>query len=190
VNDIDPTETAATEPAAQPAASAPTAAVEAPKSPRGKPAGKASRKSTAPPASGAAVAEKPSADAVPKAAKRSPAPKKAKPAAKVSEPRASAGDTAPVATAVPTAASKTEPSAAKPPKLKARLVRDSFTIPQADFDLIGQLKTRALGFQRPAKKSELLRAGLHALVALDDAALRQALDALVPLKAGRPKKTD
>lgn len=73
-------------------------------------------------------------------------------------------------------------------KGKAKLVRDSFTMPQEDFGLIAVLKDRALGFKRPAKKSELLRAGLHALQQLTDAQLRGALDSLVPLKAGRPKK--
>lgn len=73
-------------------------------------------------------------------------------------------------------------------KTKAKLVRDSFTMPQEDFGLIAVLKDRALGFKRPAKKSELLRAGLHALQQLTDAQLRGALDSLVPLKAGRPKK--
>ena len=73
-------------------------------------------------------------------------------------------------------------------KLKAKPVRDSFTMPQADFDLIAVLKQRALGFQRPVKKSELLRAGLHVLSVLDDAHLQAALDTLTPLKPGRPKK--
>ena len=73
-------------------------------------------------------------------------------------------------------------------KAKTKLVRDSFTMPQQDFGLIAVLKDRALGFKRPAKKSELLRAGLHALQQLTDAQLRGALDSLVPLKAGRPRK--
>jgi len=73
-------------------------------------------------------------------------------------------------------------------KGKAKLVRDSFTMPQQDFGLIAVLKERALGFKRPAKKSELLRAGLHALQQLADTQLRGALDSLAPLKAGRPKK--
>ena len=72
------------------------------------------------------------------------------------------------------------------PRLK--LVRDSFTMPQQDFDLVAAMKKRALAFQRPAKKSELLRAGLHALHALDNAALKHALDRLSTLKPGRPKK--
>ena len=70
----------------------------------------------------------------------------------------------------------------------AKLVRDSFTMPRADFELIHTLKERALGFKRPTKKSELLRAGLQALAALDDAALKARLERLIPLKPGRPKQ--
>ena len=81
--------------------------------------------------------------------------------------------------------------AGKPPvaKLKQKLVRDSFTMPQADFDLVDQLKARALAMMRPTKKSELLRAGLHALNALSDAHLKAVLSGLTPLKPGRPKKS-
>lgn len=95
----------------------------------------------------------------------------------------------PVAVKMPMPAKK--PAApAKPPKLKAKLVRDSFTMPQSDFALIAVLKERALGFKRPTKKSELLRAGLQALAGLNDASLQAALNALAPLKPGRPKKGD
>jgi hypothetical protein len=80
------------------------------------------------------------------------------------------------------------PKAAAPKKVKHKLVRDSFTMPHDDFKLIDQLKDRALGFKRPAKKSELLRAGLQALAGLSDAKLKAALDALAPLKPGRPRK--
>jgi len=72
-------------------------------------------------------------------------------------------------------------------KPHVKLVRDSFTMPREDFDLIAQLKARALDFKRPAKKSELLRAGLQVLAALPDVQLHAALEALRPLKAGRPK---
>lgn len=70
---------------------------------------------------------------------------------------------------------------------RVKLVRDSFTMPREDFELIAQLKARALDFKRPAKKSELLRAGLQALAALTDVQLHAALETLRPLKAGRPK---
>jgi hypothetical protein len=89
---------------------------------------------------------------------------------------------------VTAAVATTVAAAPKPMKIKARLVRDSFTMPQSDFDLIARLKERALGFKRPAKKSELLRAGLQVLQGLDDALLQTALSALVPLKPGRPRK--
>lgn len=73
-------------------------------------------------------------------------------------------------------------------KVKEKLVRDSFTMPRSDFDLIALLKERALGFRRPTKKSELLRAGLQALAGLTPKQLQAALDSLPLLKSGRPKK--
>lgn len=75
-----------------------------------------------------------------------------------------------------------------PASKPAKLVRDSFTMPADDFALVDAMKARALQAQRPAKKSELLRAGLHALAGLSPQALARALDALAPVKAGRPKK--
>jgi hypothetical protein len=128
-------------------------------------------------------ASKPRAPAKPTA---KPAPKaEAKPAAK----KPATAPAKPVAAKMPATAQK--PAApAKPPKLKAKLVRDSFTMPQSDFALIAVLKERAIGFKRPTKKSELLRAGLQALAGLNDASLQAALNALAPLKPGRPKKAD
>lgn len=71
---------------------------------------------------------------------------------------------------------------------RPKLVRDSFTMPEADFSLIATLKATALAARRAAKKSELLRAGLRALALLDGKALAAALDRLEPVKTGRPKK--
>lgn len=76
----------------------------------------------------------------------------------------------------------------KTTKQRPKLIRDGFTMPEADFALIAALKSRALGARREAKKSELLRAGLRALAALDSKALVAALDLLEPVKTGRPKK--
>ncbi|MDO9315272.1 MAG: hypothetical protein Q7T97_12065 [Burkholderiaceae bacterium] len=78
----------------------------------------------------------------------------------------------------------------KAPKVKAKLIRDSFTMPQTDFDLIDMLKQRALDFRHSAKKSELLRAGLQVLAALPHAQLQAALERITPLKPGRPKNAD
>ena len=88
----------------------------------------------------------------------------------------------------PEAPTPTPTPAVAPVKSKSKLVRDSFTMPQSDFALIGTLKDRALGFRRPTKKSELLRAGLQVLAGLPDEALQSALERLQPLPTGRPKK--
>ena len=80
-----------------------------------------------------------------------------------------------------------QPAIAEVAKLRVKLVRDSFTMPRDEFELIAKLKARAVDFKRPAKKSELLRAGLQVLAALPDKQLLDALEALRPLKAGRPK---
>jgi hypothetical protein len=71
---------------------------------------------------------------------------------------------------------------------RPKLVRGSFTMTEADFGVIAALKTRALGAKRAAKKSELVRAGLRVLGALDAKALVAALDQLEPVKTGRPRK--
>lgn len=76
----------------------------------------------------------------------------------------------------------------KPVKPRPVLVRDSFTMPEADFALLAKLKSTALGALRAAKKSELLRAGLQLLAALDAKSLVMALDRLETVKTGRPKK--
>ena len=70
---------------------------------------------------------------------------------------------------------------------KAKLVRDSFTIPKAEYDLLAALKTKAVTLKQPAKKSELLRAGVKLLAGLSDADFLSALQAVPALKTGRPK---
>jgi hypothetical protein len=98
----------------------------------------------------------------------------------------------PSAVVAPAPAAKTAKTpkasrAAKPQKLHRKPVRDSFTMPEADFALVATLKARALAAQRATTKSELLRAGLHALAALDTPALVVVLGQLEPVKLGRPK---
>ncbi len=73
---------------------------------------------------------------------------------------------------------------------KPKLVRDSFTIPKAEFAAIETLKTRAIALGTSVKKSELLRAGLMALQGLNDAAFKAALSAVPTLKTGRPTGTE
>lgn len=137
----------------------------------------------------AAVARRPR-----QAAAAAPAsPKPAKPAKPAKAARVAPAGTAPAPATVPAAAAPKSattpaPKPGKPEKTRLKLVRDSFAMPEADFALIAQLKARAIDGKRPAKKSELLRAGLKALSLLSAAELAAALDALAPVKTGRPKK--
>jgi hypothetical protein len=69
---------------------------------------------------------------------------------------------------------------------KPKLIRDSFTIPKAEYLVIEALKERAGKLSRSAKKSELLRAGIKALAAMSDAAFLSALTVVPTIKTGRP----
>ncbi len=82
-----------------------------------------------------------------------------------------------------------KPKTAKPAKpKKPKLVRDSFTIPKPEYLVLDELKARANKLASPAKKSELLRAGIKALAAMPDAAFQAALKAVPAIKTGRPAK--
>jgi hypothetical protein len=84
---------------------------------------------------------------------------------------------------------KAKPKAEKPVKeKKPKLVRDSFTIPKPEYSVLDELKLRASKLASPAKKSELLRAGIKALAAMPDTALLAALKAVPAIKTGRPAK--
>lgn len=70
---------------------------------------------------------------------------------------------------------------------KTKLVRDSFTIPKDEYLALQTLKERAIRLTRPAKKGELLRAGLLALTTMSDSVFLSTLAAIPSLKTGRPK---
>ncbi|MGP1717446.1 MAG: hypothetical protein ACTS9Y_09720 [Methylophilus sp.] len=76
----------------------------------------------------------------------------------------------------------------KPKAPKVKMERDSFTMPKDEYAQIAALKKRLEGVGKPVKKSELLRAGLKLLSALNDTALKAALAAVPTIKTGRPKK--
>jgi hypothetical protein len=102
------------------------------------------------------------------------------------EPKAApARKASPKRPAEPALAAKAEAKAPRPAKVK--LVRDSFTIPSDEYAVLLQLKQRALSSAYPAKKSELLRAGIKLLSGLSDAALLRALKDVPVIKTGRPK---
>ncbi|WP_394781834.1 hypothetical protein [Undibacterium sp.] len=135
------------------------------------PAAKAASTSAAKPAvAGKAVVKtvkKPVAAVKPVATKAVPAkPVAAKPA---------------VSAAAAAAASKEKPR-------KAKLVRDSFTMPESEYEVLSQVKKACISAGVEVKKSQLLRIGLVLLKKTDVAALKNLIAGLEPLKAGRPKK--
>jgi hypothetical protein len=91
---------------------------------------------------------------------------------------------------------KSKPLTAKPPKAEKPSskpgvaaakgsqdkIKDRFSMPAADHALIAALKNRAKAAGHPVKKSELLRAGLHALNLLDETQLLQAVARLHPTR--------
>lgn len=128
-------------------------------------------------------------------------PATAKPAARAKAAAAPAARKRPPATArtAATAAKKTvhepEPFAAKVSKAdkpakakKAKLVRDSFTMPELEYALIAALKKRCLDAGVSAKKSEILRAAVANLAKLSDASVAAAVRRLEVIKTGRPAK--
>lgn len=166
-------------------------------------------KTSASKADGAGAAAGKAAPAVKKVAKTSAQPKAPKqPAAAAAEPataRTPAVKPAAVKPAVekPVAEKPTveKPAAAKAgkarpepkaePELKPRkpkLVRDSFTMPEAEYAVLGEIKKACLKAGIEVKKSELLRAGVALLKRLDTEGVKEILAALPSLKAGRPKK--
>jgi hypothetical protein len=76
----------------------------------------------------------------------------------------------------------------KKPDGKVKVVRDSFTMPQSDYELIAALKQKALKAGLHVKKSELLRASLQAFSKLTVVQLKRAITGLEKIKTGRPKK--
>jgi hypothetical protein len=89
-----------------------------------------------------------------------------------------------------TVAKKTEkavkPVKEKTPKLK--MERDSFTMPKVEYAQLYVLKERLIKLGQPAKKSELLRAGIMQLTVMTDTALKAAMSKVPAIKTGRPKK--
>ena len=88
------------------------------------------------------------------------------------------------------AAQPVEAPAPAPKAPKEKPVRDSFTMPPTEYAVIAAIKQRALQLGHPAKKSEVLRAGLKTLAAMSDKVLLAALQAVPPLKTGRPSAKD
>jgi hypothetical protein len=68
----------------------------------------------------------------------------------------------------------------------AKVIRDSFTLPAQDYELITRIKQRCLQAALNATKSEVIRAGLHALDQMEDEELLAMIGSLEKVKTGRP----
>lgn len=93
-----------------------------------------------------------------------------------------------VAVATPVVKAVSEKPRKKEADKKMKLVRDSFTMPEADYALFKDLKARSLAAGLEVKKSELLRAALNLLASLNDKDLADNLRQLEKIKTGRPAK--
>ncbi len=69
---------------------------------------------------------------------------------------------------------------------KERVIRDSFTLPSGDYDLIAVIRQRCLSSAINATKSEVIRAGLHALMEMTEEELVRLVSSLEKVKTGRP----
>lgn len=90
--------------------------------------------------------------------------------------------------AVKVAAEKPALVAVKEKAKKAKLVRDSFTMPETEYAVLGHVKKTCIAAGIEVKKSQLLRIGLLLLSKADLPGLKALIADLEPLKAGRPKK--
>jgi len=93
----------------------------------------------------------------------------------------------PVAVAEKKPAAKAEPASKEKIK-KPKLVRDSFTMPETEYAVLGEVKKACLKAGIAVKKSELLRVGVALIRQLDVGKLQEILAGLPSLKVGRPKK--
>jgi hypothetical protein len=143
----------------------------------------AAKKTAAKPIAAKPIAAKPIA-AKPIAAKPAALkPEAAKPAASKPAPKRSAAKPAPKQ-AAPAA---DVDMGARDKARKAKLVRDSFTMPEQEYAVLGQVKKACLKAGFDIKKSELLRIGVALISDLDIATLQKVLSSLPQLKTGRPK---
>jgi len=71
---------------------------------------------------------------------------------------------------------------------KIKQVRDSFTMPETEYEVLGQVKKACLKAGFEIKKSDLLRIGVSLIKNLETGKLKTLLAGLTPLKVGRPKK--
>jgi hypothetical protein len=137
-------------------------------------------------------APKPAARAASKPASKPASTPAAKPVAKAA--RASAGPARAIkdvarklaVSAAPRTRAVAQPVETRAEAVRPQLVRDSFTMPEQEYAVLGAVKQACLKAGFEVKKSELLRIGVALLGQLDMASLRTVLASLPQLKTGRP----
>jgi hypothetical protein len=67
-----------------------------------------------------------------------------------------------------------------------KVIRDSFTMPSRDYKKITQLREKCLKAGMSVTKSEILRAGLHALENMTVEDLGRVVQSVEKVKTGRP----
>ena len=77
---------------------------------------------------------------------------------------------------------KGAPQTAKDKPKKIKMVRDTFTMPESDFEKLAELKKKCIAAGVPVKKSELLRVGLVSILKLSTTALVTAVKQVVVKK--------
>ena len=76
--------------------------------------------------------------------------------------------------------------AAPPTPQRDKVVRDGFSMPGTDYALISEIQATMLELRVSVTKSEVVRAGLHALKQLNGNELVALFDSLEKVKTGRP----
>lgn len=67
-----------------------------------------------------------------------------------------------------------------------KVIRDTFSMPNAEYELIAKIKERCLEKKVVVSKSQVVRAGLALLEAVSDRQLLDVINKLTKVKAGRP----
>lgn len=88
----------------------------------------------------------------------------------------------------PSVSKKSQDNANEQKEEKLRVVRDSFTMPKNDYELLSLLKKRSLQSGIETNKSEILRAGLLALNQMSDNEFLDKIRIVEKVKTGRPKQ--
>lgn len=71
---------------------------------------------------------------------------------------------------------------------QAKVKRDTFTFPESDYQKLVTLKKQCLRAGVEVTKSEIIRAGLHALEKLTEIQLIETVKGVEKIKTGKPKQ--